>query len=310
LLLYILLNNIAPIFALVLVGYYVGKKFNLDIYTLSKINFYVFIPAVIFVKIYEADIDIDLIRAVLFTLGFAVVQLILSSLVARICKLERSKGNAFQNAVSFFNTGNFGLPLITLIFSDTEYAGYAVTAQIMILVTQNLCTFTLGFYNAAKMSMSFKEAMMTIFKLPVVYTIAIAFLARGIPYEIQDLFLWPAVLYARQGMIPAALLSLGIQLSIVKIDFKDKDVYLASFMRLCIGPVLAYLLILILGAQGTLAQVLLISSAVPTAINTALIAVELNSQPEFATRVVVISTIFSALTLPVVIFFARQVLFQ
>lgn len=59
-LLYILLNNIAPIFALVAVGYYVGKKFNLDIYTLSKVNFYVFIPAMIFVKIYEADIDLDL----------------------------------------------------------------------------------------------------------------------------------------------------------------------------------------------------------------------------------------------------------
>jgi len=79
LLLYILLNNIAPIFALVAVGYHIGKKFNLDIYTLSKINFYVFIPAVIFVKIYEADIDLDLIRAVVFTLGFAVIQLILSS---------------------------------------------------------------------------------------------------------------------------------------------------------------------------------------------------------------------------------------
>lgn len=309
-LLYILLNNIAPIFALVAVGYHIGKKFNLDIYTLSKINFYVFIPAVIFVKIYEADIDLDLIRAVVFTLGFAVIQLILSSFIARMCKLDYSKGNAFKNAVSFYNTGNFGLPLITLIFSTTEYAEYAVTAQIMILVTQNLCTFTLGFYNAAKMSMRFKEAMMTIFKLPVVYTIVIAFLARGIPYEIQDFFLWPAVLYARHGMIPAALLSLGIQLSIVKIDFKDKDVYLASFMRLCIGPVLAYLLILILGVQGVLAQVMLISSAVPTAINTALIAVELNSQPEFATRVVVISTIFSVVTLPVVIFLAKQVLFQ
>ena len=304
---YILLNNIAPIFALVAVGYYVGKRFNLDIYTLSKINFYVFIPAVIFVKIYEADIELDLIRAVLFTLGFAVIQLFISALVARICRFEYSKGNAFKNAVSFYNTGNFGLPLITLIFSGTEYAEYAVTAQIMILVTQNLCTFTLGFYNAAKMSMSFREAMMSMFKLPVVYTIAIAFLFRVIPYEVQDFFLWPAVLYARQGMIPAALLSLGIQLSIVKIDFKDKDVYLASFMRLCIGPVLAYFLILILGAQGTLAQVMLISSAVPTAINTALIAVELNSQPEFATRVVVISTILSAATLPVVIFFARQV---
>jgi len=305
---YILLNNIAPVFALVVTGYYIGRKFNLDIFTLSKINFYVFIPSLIFVKIYEANLNMGFLRTVVFTLLFVLGQYAVATVVARLLRYEQSRGNAFKNAVTFYNTGNIGLPLITLIFAGTEHAEFAVTAQVMILVTQNLCTFTLGFFGAAKVKMGITDAVKTVLKVPVVYTIALAFVFRLIPYNLQEMFLWPAILYARQGMIPVALLSLGIQLSLIKVQFKAIDVYIASFMRLCLGPFLAYTLVLLMNIDGILAQVLLISSAVPTAINTALIAVEVNNQAEFATQAVVTSTILSSITLPVVIYLAQQFL--
>lgn len=305
----ILLNNIAPIFALVIVGFFVGKKFSLDVYTLSKINFYVFIPAMIFTKIYEAEINVDLLIVVLFTVSYAILQLIISSFVSKALKIEKTKSSAFKNVVTFYNTGNFGLPLITLIFLPTAYAEYAIMAQITILVTQNLCTFTIGMYNASNTPMELKSILKLISKLPIVGTIVLALVLRTIPYDFGSSFIWPAFIYARQGMIPVALLSLGINLSIFKVNLRDYDVYIASFMRLCLGPVISFCLISIFNVQGVLAQVLFISTAVPTAINTALIAVELNNQPEFATRVVVLTTILSSITLPIVIFLARHVLF-
>jgi len=305
---YILLNNIAPIFALIVVGYYIGKKFNLDIFTLSKVNFYILIPALIFVKIYEVNLNIGFLRAVVFTLLFILAQYAVATVVARLLRYEQSKSNAFMNAVTFFNAGNIGLPLITFIFAGTEHAEYAVTAQVMIFVTQNLCSFTLGFFGAAKMNMGFTKSLKTILKLPIVYTITLAFIFRSLPFDLQEMFLWPAILYAKQGMVPIALLSLGIQLSLIQMKLKEVDVYVASLMRLCLGPILAYILVLLLGVEGVLAQVILISSAVPTAINTALIALEVNNQPEFATQAVVTSTILSAITLPVVIYLAQRFL--
>ena len=49
----------------------------------------------------------------------------------------------------------------------------------------------------------------------------------------------------------------------------------------------------------------MISSSVPAAVNTALIAVECDNYPDFASQVVMVSTLLSSVTLVVVIYFAR-----
>jgi len=75
-------------------------------------------------------------------------------------------------------------------------------------------------------------------------------------------------------------------------------------MRLIGGPILAVILLKLFGAQGILAQALMISSSVPTSVNTALIAVEYNNRPDFASQAVMVSTLLSAITLTAVIYFA------
>jgi len=49
----------------------------------------------------------------------------------------------------------------------------------------------------------------------------------------------------------------------------------------------------------------LISSGVPTAVNTALIAVDYDNCPGFASQTVLLSTLLCTLTLPAVIYTAR-----
>ena len=120
-------------------------------------------------------------------------------------------------------------------------------------------------------------------------------------------FSWPAVRYAANSLIAVNLLILGIQLSLTKFELKNKDVYFTAFLRLCMGPVIAYLLILLLRIEGVMAMVLLISSGLPTAVNTVLAATEFNNEPEFATQTVVVTTLFCLFTLPLVIYFARMI---
>ncbi|MGK0467029.1 MAG: putative permease [Clostridium sp.] len=45
----ILGRNIFPVFLLIFVGFLLSKKFKLDIMTLSKLNFYIFVPAFFFI---------------------------------------------------------------------------------------------------------------------------------------------------------------------------------------------------------------------------------------------------------------------
>ncbi len=283
-----------------------GKKFSLEIRSLSKLSVYAFIPATLIVNLYGTHVDVDLLIPAVFTVIFVISLSFISSIVARLKCYRDSRKSAFKNAVMFYNSGNLGLPLITLVFANTPMLEYAVSNQIMIIMSQNLLNYTLGFYNAARGKMDFKSAVKAILKMPIVYTILLILLLKAIPYDMQNFFLWPAVKYASDAMIAVNLLILGIQLSHVSFNFKDFDVYWAAFLRLCVAPLLAYLLIALFRIDGVMAKTLLIAAALPTAVNTVLIAVEFENEHDFAAQTVVITTLLCLFTLPLVIFFAQM----
>ena len=65
------------------------------------------------------------------------------------------------------------------------------------------------------------------------------------------------------------------------------------------------LIIHALSMEGIVAQVLFISSGLPTAVNTALIAVEYDNYPDFVSQVVMTSTLLSAVSIVFIIYAAR-----
>ena len=102
-----------------------------------------------------------------------------------------------------------------------------------------------------------------------------------------------------------SLLTLGVQLSKTEFKFGDINVYISAIIRLIVGPILALIFIYFFGFSGIIAQTVLIAYSVPTAVNTALIAVECNNNEHFASQAVMVSTIFSAITLTLVIYMAK-----
>lgn len=298
----ILMNNIAPIFLIILLGYVIGKKFKIDIFTLTKINLYVFVPALIFVKITETTITNELVGALGFTLLVIVIMNFVSMGVSRIRRHPRPMASAMSNAVMFYNSGNMGLPLIMLLFNEMPQA---IAVQIMVLLAQNLTTNTIGLYKASRGSMNIRQSLRQVMRMPSVYAVIIAFLLKLLPLDVSQAFFWPAAVFLNNGLVSIALFTLGVQLSRSKMDFKNPDVYIASFLRLLGGPMMAYLLICLFGLEGLVAHVLFVSSSVPTAVNTSLIAVEFNNEPDFASQVVLTTTLLSALTMSIVIYIAQ-----
>ncbi len=298
----ILMNNIAPIFLIILLGYVIGKKFKIDIFTLTKINLYVFVPALIFVKITETTITKELVGALGFTLLVIVIMNFVSMGVSRIRKHPRTMASAMSNAVMFYNSGNMGLPLIMLLFDQMPQA---VAVQIMVLLAQNLTTNTIGLYKANRGKMTIRQSIRQVMRMPSVYAVAVAFLCKFLRLDVSQAFFWPAAVFLNNGLVSIALFTLGVQLSRAKMDFKNPDVYIASFLRLFGGPLVAYLLIILFGLEGLVAHVLFVSSSVPTAVNTSLIAVEFDNEPDFASQVVLTTTLLSALTMSIVIYIAQ-----
>ncbi|MDF2651078.1 MAG: transporter, partial [Paenibacillus sp.] len=75
--------------------------------------------------------------------------------------------------------------------------------------------------------------------------------------------------------------------------------------RLLVSPILALILILLLHLEGTTAQALLIASSFPTSRNSAVFALEYGNHPEYAAQVVLLSTLFSSLTVTVVVYVSK-----
>ena len=140
-------------------------------------------------------------------------------------------------------------------------------------------------------------------KNPIIYSIIIAFLIRGIasqiPSQINDV-----LNYLGNGLVPVVLLSLGIQISRTKLtkDFIPAVTLIA--MRLCIGPILAYLIISIIpfGFNEDIKNVLIILAGTPVAVNVMMLAIEYERDPEFASQIVFWTTLLSGVSISILLF--------
>jgi len=304
--LFVFFNNIVPIFFIICIGYIMGLFLNLEIQTLSKINFFAFIPAMVLVNIYETAIDLNMLYSIIFGILLVLFLAIIGYITTKITNFSEPVNNAFMNSFLFYNAGNYSLPLIVLVFNNSPFA---ISIQVMILLVQTITLNTLAFYFSGIGDMDFRQILGKIIKIPPIYAVIVAIIWKAplFDFEVKDLFIWPAIDFLNQGFIPVALLTLGVQLSQANLYFKSFKVYFASFFRLIIGPLVAFLLIIMLNIEGVMAQVLLISSAAPTALLTALIAIEFDNEADFASQVVLTTTLLSTITVPIVIIIALNI---
>ncbi|WP_094605675.1 hypothetical protein SPSIL_040550 [Sporomusa silvacetica DSM 10669] len=313
---HILSHNIIPIFLLISLGFLLSKKFDLHIFSLSKLMFYLFVPAFIFVNLYTTDLKLSMLKVLLCGVLMLITNDMIARIIAKIRNYDVGLTNAFKNSIMFNNSGNIGVSLITLVFGSAPfvidgkmpYLNEAITAQIIILVIQNISVNTVGFFNAGRANSSKKDSVKTILKMPSIYAIPLALFLKSIQLDITTTPFWPTLEYLKSGLVPMALITLGVQLSKTNFDLKNVDVHLSVFIKLIIGPLLALSYIHLLGLTGVVAQAVFIAHAVPTAVNTALIAVECDSCSDFASQAVMLSTLFSAITLTLAIY-AAQFLF-
>ncbi|MDU0205294.1 MULTISPECIES: AEC family transporter [Paenibacillus] len=297
---YILINNIVPISIMIAIGAVMYRAFHLDIKTLSKLNFYVFSPAIVFVKLYESEMNLNVILQVLlffalfFSLLFAVIEIYI-----RIRKMKRGMRIAMRNSVIFYNSANYALPLNQTVFGGNAYT---LSIQIIIMIMQNLIPNTYGIYTLNAHKSTWKATMKTILSLPVIYAIPIALLLRYFHLPVPSSIHLPLT-YISNAFMATALLTLGVQLGGMKWEFHFSNVAVSNILRLIAGPLLGFLVVWMLGINGLTAQALVLSCAVPTSLSSVLLAIEYENEPEFSSQAVFTSTLFSMFTIPVVIYF-------
>ncbi|WP_163859340.1 AEC family transporter [Paenibacillus elgii] len=300
---HILLNNVIPLTIMIAIGVILYRAFKLDIKTLSKLNFYLFSPALVFKMLYESSLSLAVLgQTLLFFVLFFAAMFLLMEVVIRLRGYKEGMIPAMRNSVIFYNSANYAIPLNQLVFVGDAFT---LSIQIIIMMMQSLLPNTYGIYavNASKRNDP-RQTLRTILTLPVIYIIPIAFLMKGLHIPIPGPVYAP-INYVSDAFIATALLTLGVQLGSMKWTFKLTDVMLSNVLRLCVGPAVGFLIVMLMGIEGVMAQALVLSCAVPTSLSSVLIAVEYDNEPEFSSQAVFSSTIFSIFTVTLVIYLIK-----
>ncbi len=140
--------------------------------------------------------------------------------------------------------------------------------------------------------------------MPVLYAMLSGVLLNYYSVPIPS-FIWVPANYIADAMISLALFTLGAQVAQMKFISNLSSVYYSIALRLVIGPTIALGIIYIFKVDSIMAEALFIVSAMPTSVNSAVIAQEYNNHPNFAAQIVLFSTLMSATTVSIVIYFAR-----
>ncbi|QHW30757.1 AEC family transporter [Paenibacillus rhizovicinus] len=304
----ILWNNVIPLSVMIALGITLHRVFSLDIKTLSKLNFYLFSPAMIFNLLYSTDISFPVMfKVLLFFFLFMILMYGCVEAVIRIRKTPNAMKGAVRNSILFYNSANYGIPLNQLAFASNPYT---LSVQVLIMMMQSLLPNTYGIYNVNSHKLQAREIVRTILGLPVIYAIPVGLLMHNLHVPIP-LALSTPLGYLANAFIGIALITLGVQLGSMKLTFRHpklKDVLISCALRLIGGPLLALAVVWLLRTNSytdidsLMAKALIVSSCVPTSLSSVLLAVEFDNEPEFASQVVLLSTTLSIVTVTAVIY--------
>ncbi len=290
-----LLDVILPVFFVIGIGYYLGKKdpnFNTDFITTLAGN--VGTPAMIFYTITSTGVTLETFieyftYALIIIGGFAVVGLIILTLMKKDFVSELPP-------LILPNTGNMGIP-ICLFAYGTEGLGIASAIASVII----LLHFTLGIL-LAKKSFSLK---ILITNMPI-YGIIAAVIVLYYDWEVPG-FVVNTTFLLTYATIFLVLMSLGIALTKLKV-VSWLNASILSGVRIIIGPIIGFGFIKYLNLTGLPAGVLLIQSAMPSAILTYLVGSMYSEKRvvDSIASVIVTSTLMSFITIPVVVYLSLK----
>ena len=293
---YKLFEVLFPVFFVVGIGYYLGKK-NKKIDTTFITNFAANIgtPAMVIYAVTSTGINFNIFKDYFWYYLLAIICFSIVGLFNLFLIKTRDIVRELPPLI-FPNTGNMGLPICMFAYGSQ---GLGVSASITSLII--LMHFTVGVFLADR-----KFNINVILKNPPFY--AIIFSALVLYYEIK----MPVVVintteWLMYVTIFLILMSLGIALTRLKI-FSLNKALISSFTRMFIGPLIGFILIWYFDLEGFAAGVLLIQCSMPSAVLNYLVGSIYSPKKvvDSVASTIVVSTLMSFVTVPIVVFFALK----
>jgi predicted permease len=283
-----ILSVVAPVFVIAGVGYlWLKLDQPFDTQTISNLVMMIGTPCLVFSSLTRFELD----AATFGTMALAAVCTIALSLIPAwaVLKLTKAPIPVYLPALSHPNTGNMGLPLVLLAFGDLGLA-----LGISFFFINSISQFTVGMGIS---SGSFHPAQLI--RQPIIWSVTLTLIVMLTGISVPG---WLASTTQLLGglVIPAMLLMLGTSLANLTLTDIRYTSFIAVF-RLGLGVATGLAVIWLLDLEGTMAGVVLIQASMPAAVFNYVFAQRNNRDPEKVAGVILLSTLMSFATLPLLV---------
>ena len=288
------------LFILILVGYIATKKNLIDsslTKKLSKLIMNIFLPCMI-INSMQLEYSPTVLKKVLLLILISLLIYAISFLIAIIFKaISKSKNDigVYQFAILFSNVGFMGYPIVEAILGKD-----AIFYAAIFNIPFNLLIMTLGVFVICKENNNYSFSFKSLIN-PVIISIFIGLslfiLNIKLPYIINR----PIELLGNITT-PLSMIVIGSMLCLSSISecVRNKKLYIVSFIRLILMPILIYFILKGIVYDKLLFSIPIVIVSMPVASNTAILSSEYNANDKLASQLVFMSTLFSILTIPII----------
>lgn len=316
-------NSVAPIFLLVLIGMFLKKiKFlNQDFCSIAdKLVFKVALPMKMFVSVSGTDLDTIFTKEnagiiTFFIVGIVAAFAILCVVIPPMLKSDYKCGAFIQGAFRG-NFAIFALPLTTNMFGTAGEIAATMLMPVVTIMFNILAVIGFEIYapkeGKKKKSQMLKEILISILKNPLIIGIAIGFLFSILRTELSitvPAFALDSLSDISSLAIPLALLSIGVNFNSQNLKGRIGIAMFSMSIKNLILPVIAVGIGILMGYRGIELTLLLVSFGSPTSVSSYIMAKNMHSDYELAGQILLLTTVFSLLTMFMFIFVLKQFAF-
>lgn len=307
------IDILIPFYLLITLGFFLKKyQFPSNEFwpSMEKMIYFILFPILVFVAILKAPMEVSLfVKLAMLTL----IPAIISGLLQYAGFLSPSMSRAtfssmFQGAVR--NNTTISLIIVAWLVPDTGLAMIAVIVLIMVPfnnVTSVLILLRYG--KGSNQEGSSQNSSVSLWKgvvkNPLIIASASGLVLNAFGLKLPDPLLNTADFLGRSAL-PFGLLAVGAGLKFGSFFDNKLAIMLSSIGKLVITPALAYWLCIWLNVETDMAKVVIIFSAMPTAISSYILAKQMGGDADGMAQIITFQIIAAAFTLPIILLIAQS----
>ncbi len=301
---------VLPVFLVVGLGFSLKGSGLVDaefLFRLNRLIYYVALPALLFYKIATADFSSSFNPRLLAGMVLSTVAVFaVSYLYTVLRRYPMTARGAFTQAAFRGNVFYIGLAIVFNAYGSEGFAIAGILIGFLVPLMNGLAVLALLLPQRRRDIRFGKTFWLAQFILNPLIIASIAGIAWSF-FKVPLPLVFDRTLAILTGMsLPLALLSIGASFSFAKLRGEIHKVVMACSIKIVWMPILASIILVMLGVSGMELGIGVVLAASPTATASYIMAQQLHSDAELSGSIIMLSTLLSLITYSVALFMLRS----